>query len=62
MFFYNYTVADGLSIDVERGHMYWTDTGLDTIEKANVDGSARSIVVHVTGAEPRGIVVHSTKG
>ena len=42
--------------------MYWTDTGLDTIEKANLDGSARSVVVSLTDAQPRGIVVHSTEG
>ena len=42
--------------------MYWTDTDLDTIEKANLDGSARSVVVNLTDAQPRGIVVHSTEG
>ena len=60
--FYHHAVADGLSIDVERGHMYWTDAGLDTIEKSNLDGSARSVVVNLTHAQPRGIVVHSTEG
>ena len=60
------SVSDGLSIDVERGHMYWTDSGLDTIEKADLDGTARSVVVNLTDAKseakPRGIVVHSSEG
>ena len=53
------TVAEGISIDVRQRFMYWTDTGYDTIERANLDGSSRKVLIDSGSQEPRAIVVDS---
>jgi hypothetical protein len=43
-------MPDGLAIDIERGHIYWTDMGVPSrndgsIERANLDGSGRTTII-----------------
>ena len=51
-----YTV-DGLTIDVFNRKLYWTDTGNDTIESSDLDGSNRKILINDKLDEPRAIVL-----
>lgn len=37
--------------------LYWTDAGANRIECSNLDGSMRSLLVHVGLDKPRDIVV-----
>ena len=41
---------DGIVVDVEAGHIYWTDMGIPnvndgSIERANIDGQNRTMIV-----------------
>ena len=54
------TVPDGIAIDVQNRHLYWTDTGTDRIERANLDGTGRQVIVQENHDEPRALVVDST--
>src|SRR5215472_6805521 len=41
---------DGITVDVETGHIYWTNMGVPnlndgSIERADIDGSNRKIIV-----------------
>jgi len=43
-------IPDGIAVDVEAGHIYWTNMGVPnlddgTIERADLDGSNRTIIV-----------------
>jgi hypothetical protein len=43
-------IPDGIVVDVEHGHIYWTEMGIPnkedgSIERANIDGSNRVTVV-----------------
>lgn len=45
---------DGIVVDVEAGHIYWTDMGVpnlndDSIERADLDGQNRRMIVPVGG-------------
>lgn len=47
-------LPDGVAVDVEAGHIYWTNMGVPnlddgSIERANLDGSNRKVIV------PRGV-------
>lgn len=51
--------ADGLAVDWIHDLVYWTDTGKNTIEVADVrDGSRRMVLVDEGLDEPRAIVVN----
>src|SRR5262250_1196775 len=41
---------DGVAVDVEAGHIYWTNMGVPylndgSIERANIDGKNRTVIV-----------------
>ena len=52
----------GLAIDWVTSKLYWTDTGADRIEVANLDGTRRSVVVWDGLDRPRDIIVDPTMG
>ena len=56
------STPDGLAVDWVHGHLYWTDTGLDNIEVATLDGSMRRILIDDDLDEPRAIALHPGKG
>ncbi|XP_019581253.2 nidogen-2 isoform X1 [Rhinolophus sinicus] len=53
---------EGLAIDHFRRTMYWTDSGLDKIERANLDGSERRALFHTDLVNPRAITVDPIRG
>uniref|UniRef100_A0A8C5YM83 Nidogen-2 n=1 Tax=Marmota marmota marmota TaxID=9994 RepID=A0A8C5YM83_MARMA len=53
---------EGLAIDHFRRTMYWTDSGLDKIERANLDGSERKVLFHTDLVNPRAIAVDPIRG
>ncbi|XP_067895206.1 uncharacterized protein nid2a isoform X2 [Heterodontus francisci] len=53
---------EGLTIDYLHRNMFWTDSGLDKIETAKVDGSQRQVLVDTDLVNPRAVVVDSLKG
>lgn len=42
--------------------MYWTDSGLDKIERARLDGSERRALFHTDLVNPRAIAVDTIRG
>lgn len=42
--------------------MYWTDSGLDKIERAELDGSERKVLFHTDLVNPRAITVDPIRG
>ncbi|XP_078656500.1 low-density lipoprotein receptor-related protein 2-like [Branchiostoma floridae x Branchiostoma belcheri] len=55
-------IPDGIAVDWVYGHVYWTDTGLDTISVGTMDGTWRTTLVDTGLQEPRGIVVDPEQG
>ncbi|XP_006872431.1 PREDICTED: nidogen-2 [Chrysochloris asiatica] len=53
---------EGLAIDHVRRTMYWTDSGLDKIESAKLDGSERRVLFHTDLVNPRAIAVDPIRG
>lgn len=53
---------EGLAIDHFRRTMYWTDSGLDKIERAELDGSERKVLFHTDLVNPRAITVDPIRG
>ncbi|XP_069773131.1 nidogen-2 isoform X2 [Narcine bancroftii] len=53
---------EGLTIDYLHRRMFWTDSGLDKIETAAIDGSERRVLVDTDLVNPRAIVVDSLSG
>lgn len=53
---------EGLAIDHFRRTMYWTDSGLDKIERARLDGSERKALFHTELVNPRAIAVDPIRG
>ncbi|XP_045756810.1 nidogen-2 isoform X2 [Mirounga angustirostris] len=53
---------EGLAIDHFRRTMYWTDSGLDKIERARLDGSERQALFHTDLVNPRAIAVDPIQG
>uniref|UniRef100_A0A8C7AA63 Nidogen 2 n=1 Tax=Neovison vison TaxID=452646 RepID=A0A8C7AA63_NEOVI len=53
---------EGLAIDHFRRTMYWTDSGLDKIERARLDGSERQVLFHTDLVNPRAIAVDPIRG
>jgi sugar lactone lactonase YvrE len=59
---------DGIVVDVEAGHIYWTDMGIPnvnvgSIERANIDGQNRTMIVPPGGTfTPKQIHLDSKNG
>ncbi|KAG1699621.1 Very low-density lipoprotein receptor [Nymphon striatum] len=53
---------DGVAFDWIYQHLYWTDTGKDTIEVASFDGTMRKVLFNGGFEEPRDIVVNPLDG
>uniref|UniRef100_A0A8C6W1V1 Nidogen-2 n=2 Tax=Nannospalax galili TaxID=1026970 RepID=A0A8C6W1V1_NANGA len=53
---------EGLAVDHFRRTMYWTDSGLDKIERARLDGSERKVLFHTDLVNPRAITVDPIRG
>ncbi|XP_037688644.1 nidogen-2 isoform X2 [Choloepus didactylus] len=53
---------EGLVIDHFRRTLYWTDSGLDRIERARLDGSERKVLFHTDLVNPRAIAVDPVRG
>lgn len=53
---------EGIAIDYHRRTMFWTDSGLDRIESAELDGSGRKVLFDTDLVNPRAITVDSVRG
>ncbi|NXT02957.1 NID2 protein, partial [Jacana jacana] len=53
---------EGLAVDHLRRAMFWTDSGLDKIERARLDGSQRQVLFHTELVNPRAITVDPVRG
>ncbi|KAJ8923679.1 hypothetical protein NQ315_010260, partial [Exocentrus adspersus] len=56
------TMSDGLAVDWIYNHIYWTDTGKNTIELANFDGKMRKVLIKDELEEPRAIALNPLEG
>ena len=54
--------TDGIAVDWIGRNLYWTDTGLNHIEVARLDGTARKVVVSSGLQEPRAIALFPSAG
>lgn len=54
--------TDGLAVDAVGRKIYWTDTGTNRIEVANLDGSMRKVLVWQNLDSPRAIAVYHEMG
>ncbi|NXC72906.1 NID2 protein, partial [Anhinga anhinga] len=53
---------EGLAVDHLRRAMFWTDSGLDKIERARLDGSERQVLFDTELVNPRAIAVDPVRG
>lgn len=58
----NLDMPDGLAVDWIHGNLYLSDTGLDRIEVARLNGSSRKILVDEDLVEPRALVLDPANG
>ncbi|KAF6216065.1 hypothetical protein GE061_000403 [Apolygus lucorum] len=56
------TICDGLAVDWLYNHIYWTDTGKNTIELANYEGNMRKTLIKDNLDEPRAIALNPLDG
>lgn len=56
------TSPEGLAVDHLRRAMFWTDSGLDKIERARLDGSERRVLFDTELVNPRAIAVDPVRG
>lgn len=54
--------TDGLALDAVGRKIYWTDTGINRIEVANLDGSMRKVLVWQNLDSPRAIALYHEMG
>lgn len=54
--------TDGLAVDAVGRKIYWTDTGINRIEVANLDGSMRKVLVWQNLDSPRAIALYHEMG
>ncbi|KAG8449223.1 hypothetical protein GDO86_016043 [Hymenochirus boettgeri] len=54
--------TEGLAIDYLRRTMFWTDSGLDKIESARLDGTERKTLFDTQLVNPRAITVDAIRG
>ncbi|RMB98530.1 hypothetical protein DUI87_24744 [Hirundo rustica rustica] len=53
---------EGLAVDHLRRAVFWTDSGLDRIERARLDGSERRVLFDTDLVNPRAIAVDPVRG
>ncbi|XP_064919265.1 nidogen-2 isoform X2 [Columba livia] len=53
---------EGLAVDHLRRAIFWTDSGLDKIERARLDGSERQVLFNTELVNPRAIAVDPVRG
>ena len=59
---HNIVTSDGLACDWLYGHLFWTDTGTNSIMMSDFDGRMIATVVKDELEEPRAIAVYPEKG
>ncbi len=59
---HNIVTADGLAIDWVYSHLYWTDTGTNSICLSDLDGNLITTIIKDDLEEPRAIALHPEKG
>lgn len=55
-------MCDGLAVDWIYNHIYWTDTGKNTIEVATFDGIMRKTLISHELDEPRALALDPFEG
>jgi len=58
----NIVTADGLAVDWIYSHLYWTDTGTNSIAMSDLDGNLITTIIQDDLQEPRAIALHPEKG
>lgn len=59
---HNIVTADGLAVDWIYSHLYWTDTGTNSICMSDLDGNLITTIITDQLEEPRAIALHPAKG